>query len=33
MTQKDVQNTIEQIEEVIEEAGEFISNCHEYQTR
>ena len=33
MTQKDVQNAIEQIEEVIEEAGEFISNCHEYQTR
>ena len=33
MSQKDVQNAIEQIEEVIGEAGEFISECHEYQTR
>ena len=33
MSQKDVQDAIEQIEEVIEEAGEFISECHEYQTR
>ena len=33
MSQKDVQNAIEQSEEVIDEAGEFISGCHEYQTR
>ena len=33
MSQKDVQNAIEQIEEVIDEVGEFISNCYEYQTR
>ena len=33
MSQKDVQNAIEQIEEVIDEVGEFISDCHEYQTR
>lgn len=31
--QKDVQNAIEQIEGVIDEVGEFISNCYEYQTR
>ena len=33
MSQKEVQNAIEQSEEVIDEAGEFISGCHEYQTR
>ena len=33
MSQEEVQNAIEQSEEVIDEAGEFISGCHEYQTR
>ena len=33
MSQKDVKDTIEQIEQVIDEAGKFISGCHEYQTR
>lgn len=33
MSQKDVQEAIEKIEEVLEESGEFISTCYEYQTR
>lgn len=33
MSQKDVKDTIEYIEEVIDESGDFISGCHEYQTR
>ena len=33
MSQKDVREAIEKIEEVIDEVGDFISECHEYQTR
>ena len=33
MAQKDVRDAIERIEKAIEESGEFISECHEYQTR
>ena len=33
MSQKDVEYAVGHIEELIEEAGEFISSCHEYQTR
>ena len=33
MSQKDVQDTIEYIEEVIDDSGERISGCHELQTR
>ena len=33
MSEKDVREAIERIEETIGEAGEFISGCHEYQTR
>ena len=33
MSQKDVQDAIEYIAEVIDDSGEFISGCHEYQTR
>ena len=33
MSQKDVQDTVEYIEGVIDEVGDFISGCHEYQTR
>ena len=33
MAQKDVRDAIERIGEVIDETGEFISECHEYQTR
>ena len=33
MSQKDVREAIEKIEEVIDEVGDFISECYEYQTR
>ena len=33
MSEEDVREAIEQSEEVIDEVGEFISSCHEYQTR
>ena len=33
MSEKDVREAIEQIEEVIDDVGEYISECHEYQTR
>ena len=33
MSQKDIREAIEQIEEVIDEVGDFISERHEYQTR
>ena len=33
MSQKDVQDTVEYIKGVIDEVGDFISGCHEYQTR
>ena len=33
MSQKDVQYAVEYIEEVVEQSGEFITACHEYQTR
>ncbi len=33
MSEKDVREAVEQIEEVIDEVGEFISESHEYQTR
>ena len=29
MSQKDVQDTIEYMEEVIDDSGKFISGCHE----